>query len=174
MENKRFNKDVDHFKVAVLTVSDRCSKGEAEDKSGKVISEIISDIGGDTVQYDIVPDEIDLIKERLLKYCDDLKVHLVLTTGGTGLGPRDVTPEATRETSDKIIPGISELIRIEGLKKTRNAMLSRGISVIRGSSIIINLPGSPRGVRESLSAILDIIPHAFNMLGGKGHPESLK
>jgi len=157
------------FSFAILTISDRCSRGECEDKSGKVIREVINDIEGENIQYDVVPDEKDLIEKKLLTYCDDLKIDLVLTTGGTGVGPRDITPEATREISHKIIPGISELIRFEGLKKTTNAMLSRGISAIRGGTIIINLPGSPKGVRESLMAIRDLIPHALDMAKGKGH-----
>lgn len=157
------------FRAAVLTVSDRCSRQEREDLSGKVIIDLIKKIDGQIIKYDIVPDEPDLIKDKLLSYCDDLKVDFVFTTGGTGLGPRDLTPEATEEVAEKNIPGISELIRLEGLKKTRNAMLSRGVSAIRKSSIIINLPGSPKGAKESLEAIMDIIPHAFEMLKGAGH-----
>jgi len=157
------------FKAAVLTVSDRCSSGEREDLSGKAIIDLIKGIAGEVVKYDITPDEIDLIKEKLLFYCDDLKVDLVFTTGGTGFGPRDVTPEATQAVAEKAIPGIPELMRLEGLKKTRNAMLSRGVCAIRKSSIIINLPGSPKAVQESLTAILDLIPHALDMLKGKGH-----
>lgn len=157
------------FKTAVLTISDSCSRKEREDKSGKVIIGLIESIGGKIIQYDVVADEIDLIKEKLLSYCDNLKVDFVFTTGGTGFGPRDVTPEATRAVSERIIPGIPELMRLEGLKKTKNAMLSRGISVIRKSSIVINLPGSPKGVKESLAAILDILPHALDMLKGVGH-----
>lgn len=159
------------FKVAVLTISDRCWREEREDLSGKVIINLIKGIDGEVIRYDIVPDETDLIKNKLLFYCDDLKVDFVFTTGGTGFGPRDMTPEATKAVSEKIIPGIPELIRLEGLKKTKNAMLSRGVSVIRKGSIIINLPGSPTAVRESLMAILDIIPHAFDMLKGGGHKE---
>lgn len=157
------------FRAAVLTVSDRCSRQEREDLSGKVIIDLIKGIDGQIIKYDIVPDELDLIKDKLLSYCDDLKVDFVFTTGGTGLGPRDLTPEATEEVAEKNIPGISELIRLEGLKKTRNAMLSRGVSAIRKNSIIINLPGSPKGAKESLEAIMDIIPHAFEMLKGAGH-----
>jgi molybdenum cofactor synthesis domain-containing protein len=157
------------FKFAVLTVSDRCSKGEYEDKSGPVIIDIIKNINGEILSYDIVADEKELIKEKLLSYCDNSWADLVFTTGGTGLGPRDVTPEATLEVSQKIIPGISELIRAEGVKKTKNAALSRGISAVRGKTVIINLPGSPKAVKESLTAILDIIPHALDMLKGMGH-----
>lgn len=160
------------FKVAVLTISDRCSRNEREDLSGKIIIDLIKDIGGEVARYDIVSDEIDLIKEKLEFYCDDLKADFIFTTGGTGFGPRDVTPEATKGVSEKMIPGIPELMRMEGLKKTKNAMLSRGISVIRKNSIIINLPGSPKGVKESLASILDIIPHALDMLKGGGHKEA--
>jgi len=158
------------FKAAVLTISDRCSRGERQDESGKVIIEMVKNLGAEIVLYDIIPDEAHLIKEKLLLCCDKLRADLVFTTGGTGLGPRDVTPEATAEISQKTIPGISELIRSEGLKKTKNAALSRGISVTRGNSVIINLPGSPKGVRESLAVILDILPHALDMLKGAGHP----
>ncbi|MCG2712316.1 MAG: MogA/MoaB family molybdenum cofactor biosynthesis protein [Candidatus Omnitrophica bacterium] len=157
------------FKSAVLTISDRCSRGENEDKSGKVLIDIIKNIKGKVVSYEIVADELDLIKNKLLNYCDKLKIDIIFTTGGTGLGPRDVTPEATKEIAQRVIPGISELIRLEGMKKTKNAMLSRGISVMRGRSIIINLPGSPKGVKESLEAVLDLIPHALEMVKGKGH-----
>lgn len=160
------------FKVAVLTISDRCWRKEREDLSGKVIIDLIKDIDGEVIKYDIVPDEIDLIKEKLEFYCDDLRVDFVFTTGGTGFGPRDVTPEATNAVSEKIIPGIPELMRLEGFKKNKNAMLSRAVSVIRKNSVIINLPGSPTGVKESLMAILDIIPHAFDMLKGGGHKET--
>ncbi len=157
------------FKAAVLTISDRCSRGEREDESGKIIIEMIKGIDGEDAWYEIVPDEISLIKEKLLFYCDDLKVDFVFTTGGTGFSNRDVTPEATSQVIEKVIPGIPELMRLEGLKKTRNAMLARGISGIRKNTIIINLPGSPKAVKESLAAILNILPHALDMLKGAGH-----
>ncbi len=102
------------FKAAVLTISDRCSRGEREDLSGKVIIDLIKGINGEVIKYDITPDEVDLIKEKLLFYCDDLKVDFVFTTGGTGFGPRDVTPEATKAVTEKTIPGIPELKRLEG------------------------------------------------------------
>lgn len=155
------------YKVAVLTISDTCSRGGRVDLSGKVIIDILKKIGSEILSYDIVPDEVELIKERLIYYCDGLKCDFVFTTGGTGFGPRDVTPEATNAVSERIIPGIPELIRFEGLKNTKNAMLSRGVSAIKKDTIIINFPGSPKGARESLSAILDILPHAHDML--KGH-----
>ena len=157
------------IETAVLTSSDRCSKGQAEDISGKLVSEIMKTIGGRTAAYDIVPDEIPAIKEKLLHYCDALKVDVVITTGGTGFSGRDVTPEATAQVLEKNIPGLSELMRAEGLKKTKKAVLSRGISGIRKDTIIINLPGSPKAVKESLEAILDLIPHSLEMLHGGRH-----
>lgn len=155
--------------IAVLTSSDRCSKGETEDVSGKLVSEMVKAIGGRTAAYDIVPDEISAIKEKLLHYCDTLKVNVVLTTGGTGFSGRDVTPEATALVLDKNIPGLPELMRAEGLKKTKKAALSRGVCGIRKNTIILNLPGSPKAVKESLEAVLDLIPHSLEMLKGGRH-----
>ena len=126
-------------------------------------------IGSRTAAYDMVPDEIAAIKEKLLYYCDTLKVDVVFTTGGTGFSGRDVTPEATAQVIKKNIPGLPELMRMEGLKKTKQAVLSRGICGIRGDTIIINLPGSPKAVKESLEAVLDLIPHALEMLKGGRH-----
>ena len=155
--------------IAVLTSSDRCSKGETEDVSGKLISEMVKTINGVTTAYHVVPDDIPAIKAKLLHYCDNLKVNLVLTTGGTGFSYRDVTPEATAQVIEKNIPGLPELMRAEGLKKTKKACLSRGICGIRGNTIIINLPGSPKAVKESLEAVLDLIPHSLEMLKGGKH-----
>jgi molybdopterin adenylyltransferase len=149
--------------VAVLTLSDRGSKGERQDISGPAIADIMKDIA--VVKYcDILPDERDLIKERLIFYSG--RVDLVLTTGGTGLSPRDVTPEATLDVIEKIVPGIAEAMRLEGLKKTKNAMLSRAVAGVRGETLIINLPGSPRAVRENLETILEILPHAIEKIKG--------
>ncbi len=157
------------IEIAVLTSSDRCSKGETEDVSGKLVSEMVKAINGHTAAYDIVPDEIPAIKEKLLHYCDTLKVNVVITTGGTGFSTRDNTPEATAQVIEKNIPGLPELMRAEGLKKTKKACLSRGISGIRGNTIIINLPGSPKAVKESLEAVLDLLPHSLEMLSGGRH-----
>ncbi len=149
--------------IAILTISDKCSRGEREDKSGQLISEIVKEIGRIKF-YDIVPDEIDLIKHKLLEYIGN--VDIILTTGGTGLSERDVTPEATREIIEKEVPGIAEAIRIEGLKKTRKSILSRAIAGIRDKTLIINLPGSPSAVKEGLEIIIDAIPHAIEKLKG--------
>jgi molybdenum cofactor synthesis domain-containing protein len=137
--------------------------------SGLVLFEMLGAAGAETVARDVVPDDKARIKEKLLYYCDELKVNVVFTTGGTGFGPRDITPEATLQVIERSIPGLPELMRLEGLKKTRKAMLSRGVCGIRGGTLIINLPGSPKAVKESLEAVLDLIPHSLEMLKGGGH-----
>ncbi|MCL5062039.1 MAG: MogA/MoaB family molybdenum cofactor biosynthesis protein [Nitrospiraceae bacterium] len=149
--------------VAVLTLSDKGSKGEREDKSGPAIAGAIKGFG-EVKYYDILPDERDLIRQRLLEYVN--KVDLILTTGGTGLSPRDVTPEATVDVIEREIPGIAEAMRMEGLKKTNRAMLSRAVAGVRGQTLIINLPGSPTAVKENLEVILDVIPHAIEKIKG--------
>src|SRR5512135_995571 len=149
--------------VAVLTLSDKGSRGEREDLGGPEIKEMIKGIG--TVQYyEVIPDEKELIKQKLIDY--STKVDLIITTGGTGLSPRDVTPDATIEVIDREIPGIAEAMRMEGLKKTDRAMLSRAVAGVRGNTLIINLPGSPKAVKENLGAILDVIPHAVEKIKG--------
>ena len=150
--------------VAIVTLSDKGSKGEREDLAGPLIGEMIASIGATVEYYEIVPDEKDLIKEKLMAYSK--KVDLVLTTGGTGLSPRDVTPEATLEVIDKEIPGIAETMRSAGLEKTKRAMLSRAVAGVRGNTLIINMPGSPKAVKEGLEAIMDVIPHAIEKIKG--------
>jgi molybdopterin adenylyltransferase len=150
--------------VAVLTISDKGSKGEREDISGPLIAEILKPIGADVRHYEIIPDKKNLIKQRFTKYCG--KVDLILTTGGTGLAPRDVTPDATLEIIEKEVSGIAEVMRSEGFKKTSRAVLSRAVAGIKGKTLIINLPGSPKAVRESLEIILDVIPHAVEKIKG--------
>jgi len=150
--------------VAVLTLSDKGSRGEREDLSGPLIADILKPICADLKHYEILPDEKDLIKEKLVQYCGT--VDLILTTGGTGLAPRDVTPDATLEVIDKEVSGITEAMRFEGFKKTRRAVLSRAVAGIKGSTLIINLPGSPKAVKENLEIILDVIPHAIEKIKG--------
>ena len=158
-------------RVAVLTISDSGSKGEREDTSGDVISEIAAREGYRQVFREIVPDEKELIAARLREWCDGGEVDLVLTTGGTGLGPRDVTPEATAEVIDIAVPGITEAIRVETMKKTPFAMLSRSIAGVRSGCLILNLPGSPKGVRECLEVAVPVLPHGLAMIEGRrGHP----
>lgn len=153
--------------VGILTISDKGSRGEREDLSGKVIEEIVKKINGEVKYYQIIPDEKDVIQEELIKAVDILHLDLILTTGGTGLAKRDVTPDATLEVIEKEVPGISEIIRSESFKKTNRAILSRGMAGIRKESLIINLPGSPKGVRESLEIILDALPHGIEILKGQ-------
>jgi molybdenum cofactor synthesis domain-containing protein len=150
--------------VAVLTLSDKGSKGEREDVSGLLIEDMLKGIGAEVKHYEILPDEKELIKEKLITYSKE--VDLILTTGGTGLSPRDVTPEATLEVIDRQVPGIVEAMRSEGLKKTSRAMLSRAVAGVKGRSLIINLPGSPKAVEENLAVILDVIPHAIEKIKG--------
>jgi len=152
------------IKAAVLTLSDKGSRGEREDLSGKTIKNMLQKIRANVEFYEVLPDEKDLIKKKLIAYSK--KVDLILTTGGTGLSPRDVTPEATLEVIDKEIPGIAEAMRMEGLKKTGRAMLSRAVAGLRGKTLIINLPGSPKAVKENLERILDIIQHAVEKIKG--------
>ncbi|MEW6162815.1 MAG: MogA/MoaB family molybdenum cofactor biosynthesis protein [Nitrospirota bacterium] len=150
--------------VAVLTISDKGSMGKRKDLSGPLIAEILKPIGADVKYYEILPDEKELIKEKLIKYCE--KVDLILTTGGTGLAPRDVTPDATLEVIDREVSGIAEVMRVEGFKKTSRSILSRAVAGIKGGTLIINIPGSPKAVRENLEVILDVIPHAIEKIKG--------
>ena len=155
------------IKVGILTISDKGSKGEREDLSGKVIEEVVKKINGEVKYYQIIPDEKDIIQEELIKAVDKLHLDLILTTGGTGLAKRDVTPDATLEVIEKEVSGISEIIRSESFKKTNRAILSRGVAGIRKESLIINLPGSPKGGRESLEIILEALPHGIENLKGQ-------
>lgn len=150
--------------IAVLTISDKGSRGEREDRSGPLVSDLLKPLGSRVDHYEIIPDEKELIKEKLLEYSG--KVDLILTTGGTGLSPRDVTPDATLEIIDREVPGIAEIMRSEGFKKTSRAILSRAVAGIKGKTLIINLPGSPKAVKEGLEIIFDIIPHAIEKIKG--------
>ena len=155
------------IKIGILTISDKGSKGEREDLSAKVIEEVVKKISGEVKYYQIIPDEKDIIQEELIKAVDKLHLDLILTTGGTGFAKRDVTPEATLEVIEKEVSGISEIIRSESFKKTNRAILSRGVAGIRKESLIINLPGSPKGARESLEIVLEALPHGIEILKGQ-------
>ena len=157
------------YKAAVLTISDRCSRGEREDLSGKVIQDFLKGLSLETIKYEIVPDEPQAIKAKLKDYADNLKADLVLTTGGTGFSPRDNTPEATKAVLDKEVPGIPEIMRLECFKSSPRAVLSRAVAGIRGRTLIVNLPGSAKAVKESLGVISDILVHSLDMIAGKDH-----
>jgi len=152
-----------------LTVSDSCSRGERKDVSGRTIERMLAKNGFEVCRKKIIPDVKKTIADELKCLCDRDNVDIVFTTGGTGLGPRDVTPEATESVCEKIVPGVGEIIRSEGFRKTKRAALSRGIAGVRNKTIIINLPGSPKAVKESLEIIIDILPHAVEMMHGGGH-----
>ncbi|HID96293.1 MAG TPA: MogA/MoaB family molybdenum cofactor biosynthesis protein [Candidatus Latescibacteria bacterium] len=153
------------IKVAVLTVSDRSYRGEREDTSGGAIKDMIQRSVATVTDYEIIADEKSMIKKRLISLSE--KVDLVLTIGGTGLSPRDVTPDATLEVIEREVPGITEWMRAEGLKKTPHAALSRAVAGTRGGCLIINLPGSLKGARESLETILPLLPHAIEVIRGE-------
>ncbi len=158
--------------VGVLTISDRGAAGVYEDVAGPLIADIIRQrTGWEVTRQKIVPDEQAAIAEELRLWCDQ-GLKLILTTGGTGLAPRDVTPEATRQVIDREAPGIAEALRAESLKITRHAMLSRGIAGTRGQTLIINLPGNPKAVRENLDVLLPVLPHALALLTGSTNAEA--
>lgn len=150
--------------ACVLTMSDRASEGKREDESGPLIRELLGKIDARVEHSEIIPDDRELIKNKLMEYSG--KVDLILTTGGTGLSPRDVTPEATLAVIEREVPGIAEAMRAESLKKTPRGMLSRAVAGIRGTTLIINLPGSPKAVMENLAAVLEVIPHAVEKIKG--------
>ena len=150
--------------ISVLTASDRCSRGEAEDRSGPLIPEILKDTAA-LLDYSVTADEKELISAELIRMCEN-GADIIFTTGGTGFAPRDVTPEATKDVIEKEVPGIAEAIRMKSLEITPMAMLSRAVSGIRGKTLIINLPGSPKAVREALEIILPVLPHAVETLSG--------
>lgn len=156
------------YKVGILTVSDKGSLGQREDLSGKLIGQIISEIGWEVSCYKLVPDEQDYIADALICMVDQKKLNLILTTGGTGFSPRDVTPEATKAVINREVPGIPEVMRAVSLQKTPKAMLSRAIAGIRKNTLIINLPGSQKAVKECLEAIMDGLPHGLEILSGRG------
>lgn len=152
------------FTAGIITASDKGSAGEREDISGKVIREILEEAGYLVMQLTILPDEKDALKQEMIRMADVLSIQLIITTGGTGFSPRDVTPEATKEVIEREAPGISEAIRYHSLSITPKAMLSRGVSGIRGNSLIVNLPGSPKSVRESLEYIIEPLQHGLEIL----------
>jgi len=151
--------------AAVITVSDSCARGERVDVSGPAVAELLQKSGFDVVKLETVPDDSIKIQNLLIALAQE--VRLIVTTGGTGIAPRDVTPDATIAVCDKLVEGVGERMRTEGIKKTPYAALSRGVCGVRGQALILNLPGSPTGAVESLAAVIELLPHALNLLLGK-------
>jgi len=159
-------KNADHFSCAVLTMSDKGSRGEREDESGPMLQEMLRDEGYQLRAYKIVPDQIEVIAATLMEWVDHDKIDLILTTGGTGVSPTDLTPEAMRKVIEKEIPGMAEAMRAASLLKTPHAVLSRSMAGIRGTSLIINLPGSKRAAMENIVVLLPALPHALDKIKG--------
>jgi molybdopterin adenylyltransferase len=154
------------YKAAVITVSDKGAAGEREDTSGAVVRDILEGAGIEVVRREIVPDEANVLSELMVALCDE-GVDLIVTTGGTGVSPRDVTPEATLAVIEKEIPGMAEAMRAESLKVTPHAMISRAVCGLRGGTLIVNLPGSPRGAQENLEVVMPAVPHTLDVAGGR-------
>ena len=154
------------FKIGIITASDKGSRGEREDASGRLIATMLQELG-QILSYKVVADDADLISREMIVMADQLGVDLILTTGGTGLGPRDVTPEATLAVVDRQVPGIAEAMRAKSLQITSRAMLSRAVAGMRSKTLIINLPGSPKGVQECLEVILPALEHGLAIMKGE-------
>jgi len=155
------------FTVGILTVSDKGAVGKREDASGLLLHQLVDQLPGKVAVYQVVPDEKEMIRNQLLSFCDRWNVDLVLTTGGTGVSPRDVTPDATQEVIDRLVPGMGEIMRIEGYRKNPRSIISRGIAGIRKKTLIVNLPGSPRAVRENFEILLPALSHAIEKMKGE-------
>ena len=156
------------YRAGIITASDKGARGEREDASGKIIMEIVRENGYTVESYQILPDDRDLLEREMKRLCDGGHVDLLLTTGGTGLSERDCMPEATLAVAERLVPGIAEAMRQHSMAITKRAMLSRGISVVRGKTLIVNLPGSPMAVRESLEYIISELRHGLDILTGRG------
>jgi len=155
------------FRSGILTISDKGWQGQRYDESGRVITDTLSSVNSQIVRYEVIPDEVDVIASRLAEWADEGNIDVILTSGGTGLGPRDVTPEATLSVIDRAVPGFAEAMRQETFKVTPFAILSRAVAGVRGKCLIINLPGSPKAVQECLQVILPAIPHAVEIIKGE-------
>jgi molybdenum cofactor synthesis domain-containing protein len=157
------------IRAAILTISDSVARGTHRDASGPDLRARCAELGWEVVGVEVLPDEPAELRARLISLADSGAADLVLTTGGTGIGPRDSTPEATAQACEKLLPGLAELMREQGRKSTPRAVLSRALAGVRGRTLIVNLPGSPRGAVESLDAVADLLPHALSVLGGARH-----
>jgi molybdopterin adenylyltransferase len=158
--------------AVIITVSDACSRGERKDESGAALAELLKEMGARIIGAEIVPDDLEPLTDKLRDYADRDDVNLVITTGGTGVAPRDNTPEATRAVIEREAPGLAEAMRMETLKQTPMSMISRGVCGIRSNALIVNLPGSPAGVRSCFAVIKPVLPHAIALLAGKPHAEA--
>lgn len=161
--------DLSKLRAGILVMSDQAYRNEREDLSGKAIKRRLEELKLAVVDYVILPDEADQIEREITRLCDEAALDLVLTTGGTGLGPRDVTPETTEKLLERTLPGVSELIRSFGQERSRYAMLSRGVAGIRGKTVVVNLPGSPAAVNDALDVLLPWVFHAMDIVKGAGH-----
>ena len=157
------------LRVAVITISDSVSAGKSEDKSGPAVVARCRELGWEIKSSLVIPDDPPSIREQLRQFADSSRVDLILTTGGTGLGPRDSTPEATIAVADRLVPGFAEEMRRKGMEKTPRAILSRAVAAVRRKSLILNLPGSPKGAVESLDALADLLPHSVAIIHGARH-----
>ena len=155
------------IQAVIITASDACSRGEREDKSGELLVNLLTELGAHIIAKEILSDDLEPLSDKLREYADRPDVNLILTTGGTGFGSRDNTPEATRRIIEREAPGLSEAMRIETLKHTPMAMISRGVSGIRSSTLIVNLPGSPKAVGQSFAIIKPVLAHVIDLLSGK-------
>ncbi len=160
------------IRACIITASDRCARGEQEDKSGEALIELLSEMGAEIVATEILSDDLESLANTLQSYAERPDVNLIITTGGTGLSPRDNTPEATRRVIEREVPGIAEAMRIETRTNAPTAILSRGLCGVRAEALIINLPGSPKGVRECFGVVKPVLPHAIALIAGRPHSEA--
>ena len=164
----------ERIRAVVITSSDACARGERVDESGAVLAELLRGVGAEIVATEVLADELELLKERLRAYAERADVNLIVTTGGTGFSPRDNTPEATRAVIERDAPGLAEAMRAETLRQTPTAMISRGVCGIRAGTLIVNLPGAPKAVRECFAVIRPVLGHAVTLLAGGSHEEAKK
>ncbi|MBA2503920.1 MAG: MogA/MoaB family molybdenum cofactor biosynthesis protein [Pyrinomonadaceae bacterium] len=160
------------LRAVAITVSDRCARGEQEDRSGQALVELLREMNAEIVYTEIVADDLEPLAQKLIFYAERDDVNLVVTTGGTGVAPRDNTPEATRRAIEREVPGMAEAMRMETLKQTPTAMISRGVCGVRSGALIVNLPGSPAGVRECFAVVRPVLPHAVALITGLPHDQA--